>query len=103
MLAVNDSEFVFGRRAMFQRHEVSYRRTDFLSVLVVVVGFALLLTLALQAKAQAGDEPCRPRADVQQDAPVLDSAPLLSTGAARCLTESTSASWASAIWGAFTR
>ena len=88
---------------MFQRHPVSYRRTDFLSVLVFVVGFALVLTLALQAKAQAGDEPCLRAIDAQQDAPVLDSAPLLSAGATRCLTESTSASWASAIWGVFTR
>lgn len=87
---------------MFHRPVVAHRRTDFLSVLVLVVGFAFLLTLAFQA--QAAYERCpAPGADGQHEAAMLDSGTLLNTGAARCPIDSTSPSWASAIWGAFTR
>lgn len=82
---------------MFHRHTAGPRRTDFLSVLVLVVGVAFLLTVAFQAHAAL--DPC---ADAQAEAAVLDSSPLLNTGALACRTESTSASWVSAIWGAFT-
>lgn len=85
---------------MFARQPVRYRRTDFLSVLLLVVGLALTLTVAMQA--DAANDPCRGPIHAQQGGPVLDSTPLLSTGAKRCRSESTSASWASAIWGVFT-
>ena len=89
---------------MFQRHAVPHRRTDFLSALVVVVGLAFLLTVALQAHAAYAPEGC-PAAvvDGQRQAPVLDFAPSNEGEYLRCQTGSMSASWASAIWGAFTR
>jgi hypothetical protein len=89
---------------MFHRHAVHHRRTDFLSALVVVVGLAFLLTVALQAQAGYRDDRCHiAAANGQRHAPVLDSAPSIEGGYLRCQTSSTSASWASAIWGAFTR
>jgi hypothetical protein len=102
MLAANSSERIIGRTPMFHRPVVAHRRTDFLSALVLVVGCAFLLTLAFQA--QAGHDRCPPAAaDARHETAMLDSATLVNTGAARCRTDSTSASWASAIWGAFTR
>jgi hypothetical protein len=87
---------------MFHRHLGAHRRTDFLSVLVLVVGCAFLLTVAFQA--QASYERCpAPGTDARYETAVLDSGTLVNTGAARCRNDSTSASWASAIWGAFTR
>lgn len=38
---------------MFHRHSHSRRRTDFLSAMLFVVGFALVLTIAVQASILA--------------------------------------------------
>jgi hypothetical protein len=38
---------------MFHRHSSRHRRADFLGVMVWVVGFALLLTVAVQAQVLA--------------------------------------------------
>ena len=89
---------------MFHRHAIHHRRTDFLGVLVFVVGLAFLLTLAFQARAAYVYDRCETAGDIgQRQAAMLDSTPSNDGGYARCQTGSTSASWASAIWGASTR
>jgi len=79
-------------------------RTDFLSGMILVVGLALLPTLAFHAHANQGAARC-PAAvvDGQRHAAVLDFAPSQDGGYARCQTDSRLAWWASATWGASTR